>query len=216
MTGPDGQLYFDAGVGGWKSNLHKVLGKSSGLLSGVYMVMVPSDTRLCIACPTRVARGHLLAALRGARGVRASPWLDGLARDNKRCALSFAHSRGLRVLDKGDIVGILGPRGQGHSGARMVDVHLPRAEFEARLTAYFRLGKPPSHLPGRPAAHPPAARPSAARPPAAAPAGAAAPAAAPIAAPAAVWVRSAPPPALAAQPQAPPAAPLPPQGQWVW
>jgi hypothetical protein len=113
MTGPDGQLYFDAGVAGWKSQLHATLGKASGLLKGVYMVMVPTDTRLCVACPTRVARGQLLAALRGARGVRASPWLDMLARDNKRFALSFAHSRGLRVLDKGDIVGVLGPRGQG-------------------------------------------------------------------------------------------------------
>jgi hypothetical protein len=99
------------------------------------MVLVPADTRLCVACPTRVARGRLLAALRGARGVRASPWLDGLARDNKRWALSFAHSRGLRVLDKGDVVGVLGPRGPGQSSVRMVDVHLPRAEFGARLTA---------------------------------------------------------------------------------
>ena len=93
--------------------MHKALGKSSALLTGVYMVHVSSDTRLCIACPTRVARGHLMAALRGARGVRASPWLDGLARDNKRFALQFAHSRGMRVLDKGDIVGLLGPRGRG-------------------------------------------------------------------------------------------------------
>jgi hypothetical protein len=113
MQGPDGLYYFDAGPAGWKTTLHKALGKSSALLTNVYMVHVSSDTRLCIACPTRVARGHLLAALRGARGLRASPWLDELARANKRFAESFKRKLGLRLIDNGDVVGLVGPRGIG-------------------------------------------------------------------------------------------------------
>ncbi len=134
MLGDDGQHYFDAEPAGWKSTLHKALGKSSALLTGVYMVHVSTDTRLCIACPTRVARGHLLAALRRTRGVRASPWLDELARENKQFAESVKRKLGVRLIDSGDVVGLVGPRGSGKH-VRMVDVHLPRAEFCARLTA---------------------------------------------------------------------------------
>lgn len=65
----DGKYYFDSGVVGWKATLSKLLGRDSALLAGAYLVTCSADTRLCLACPTREARGRLLAALRGLKAV---------------------------------------------------------------------------------------------------------------------------------------------------
>jgi hypothetical protein len=91
--------------------------------------MTPKDTRVCIACPTREARGKLLSALRALRTVRVSPMLDEAARINKRAALRLAYARGLRVADRGDYVGIWSPSGRMPANLYMIDVHLPYAEF---------------------------------------------------------------------------------------
>ena len=65
MCGPDGQWYFDADIGGWKPTLAKALGpKRGGHLNGVTMVATPNDTRLCLLCKSRAARGHLIAVLK--------------------------------------------------------------------------------------------------------------------------------------------------------
>ena len=97
------------------------------------------DTRMCIACPTRVARGKLLSALRfsGIKGnVRVSPALDEGARNNKRAALRFAHSRGLKVIDRGDFVGFGSEFGRIPPYPQLIDVHLTCADFGARLYTY--------------------------------------------------------------------------------
>jgi hypothetical protein len=88
---------------------------------------------LCIACPTREARGKLIFALRQIRSVRVSPFLDEAARSNKRAALRFANARGLLVADRGDFVSVHSPRGRMPAKLDELDVHMPYADFCARL-----------------------------------------------------------------------------------
>jgi hypothetical protein len=68
--GPDGNWYFGAGKIGWRATLTRQLGANAPLLTGVQMVTVAKDTRLCLACPDRQARGALLAKIRGLRSMR--------------------------------------------------------------------------------------------------------------------------------------------------
>lgn len=112
FRGPDGKLYFDGGSIGWRASLVRVLGGQKSLLSGVFVVSTSSDSRLCIACRTREARGALFAALRGKSDVRVSPQFDEVALRNKRMAAAFARQEGLRIDDRGDYVGFWGPRGR--------------------------------------------------------------------------------------------------------
>jgi hypothetical protein len=95
FKGPDGRLYFDDGQVGWRARLVGILGSKKPLLGGAYLVTASADTRLCIACPTREARGALLAALRSSKAIKVSPALDDDARRNKRMAVAFARQNGL-------------------------------------------------------------------------------------------------------------------------
>jgi hypothetical protein len=68
--GPDGNWYFGTGKVGWKATLTRQLGADAHLLAGAQLVTVAKDTRLCLACPDRQARGALLAKIRGLRSMR--------------------------------------------------------------------------------------------------------------------------------------------------
>ncbi len=84
--GPDGQWYFDAGGMGWKNALAVALKEQRDLLTGASFVLTPNDSRLCLACTSREARGRLLKALRAVKGMVAHPQLGESARDNKQFA----------------------------------------------------------------------------------------------------------------------------------
>ncbi len=84
--GPDGQWYFDAGGMGGKNALAVALKEQRGLLTGASFVLAPRDSRLCLVCDTREARGRLLTALRAVKGLVAHPQLGESARENKQFA----------------------------------------------------------------------------------------------------------------------------------
>jgi hypothetical protein len=76
FRGPDGNWYFKAGQEGWRAKLTALLGAQAMFLAGAQLVPTPRDTRLCLACPTRGARGALLARLRDIRSLRVNAQLS--------------------------------------------------------------------------------------------------------------------------------------------
>ena len=106
---------FVGNVEEWKELLSKQLTGDFALLTGCIRVTAPKfDQRMVIECASKSARRQLYAALRKKRGpLKCSISLSAIEYTNRAEVYRQARRWQLNVEDKGDMMIISNPRGQG-------------------------------------------------------------------------------------------------------